>query len=107
VGDELGRSLKGQGILDQACGARLPEDFWKDFGEALGAEPRPELREQTRLGQRSLRGPVEEEPEGDIDLRLPDHALIGQVVVKLQERELEQTERVNRAAPQIGRVTVG
>jgi len=35
-GNQMSRVFQAQAIFDQACGARLPQNFVEDLGEAIG-----------------------------------------------------------------------
>ena len=73
----MSRIFQSQTVFGQARGARLAQNFLKDFGKTLRAQARPKLRQEARLREPGLRRQIEKETKREIDLRLPNDVFVG------------------------------
>jgi hypothetical protein len=102
VGQDVGRILEPEAVLDQPVFPRLGDQVLEDLLMGLGPQPRAEVGQETGVGQRTMQAEVEEEPEGHVDLALSENLAVGEAVLELEELQFQEQHRLQWRPPHGG-----
>ena len=106
IGQDVGRVLEPQAVLDQPELPRLGDQLLEDLLMRLGPQPLTEVRQEAGVRQWTMEAKAQEQPEGHVTAALFDDLAIGEIVLILEEFQFQKHQRLGRGVPQ-GRVVIG